>query len=92
MFRLYNIYTMTEQVIFKIDKKLKDRAMKKARLDGTTYSHMLKEATQAYVEDQFKVGLVYSPKLIRDVQQAEKEVRAGKVLRGDLDMLAKRVK
>ena len=77
---------MTEQVIFKIDKKLKDRAMKKAKLDGTTYSHVLKEATQAYVEDQFKVGLVYSPKFVRAIRQAEKEP----ILRGDLEKLLKK--
>ncbi len=82
---------MTEQVIFKLDKKLKDQAMKKAKQEGTTYSAVLKEATQAYVEDQFEVGLVYSPKLIRDVRQAEKEIRAGKILRGDLDELVKKV-
>ncbi len=82
---------MTEQVIFKLDKKLKEQAMKKAKREGTTYSAVLKEATQAYVEDQFEIGIVYSPKLIRDVRQAEKEIRAGQILRGDLDELVKKV-
>ena len=78
---------MTEQVIFKLDKKLKDQAMKKAKREGTTYSAVLKEATQAYIEDQFEIGIVYSPKLIRDVRAAQKEIREGKGLRGDLDEL-----
>ncbi len=82
---------MTEQVIFKLDKKLKDQAMKKAKREGTTYSAVLKEATQAYIENQFEIGIVYSPKLIRDIRQAEREIRAGKILRGDLDDLAKKV-
>lgn len=82
---------MTEQVIFKIDKKLKDKAMKKAKQAGVTFSSVLQNATQAYVENKFEVGLVYNPRLIRDVRQAEKEVRGGKILRGDLDALAKRV-
>ena len=82
---------MTEQVIFKIDKKLKDQAMKKAKLEGTTYSTVLKEATQAYIKDQFEIGIVYNPKLIRDVRQAEREIKAGKILRGDLDELMKKV-
>ena len=77
---------MTEQVIFKIDKKLKDQAMKKAKLDGITYSHVLKEATQAYVEDQFKIGLVYSPRFVRAIRRAEKEP----TLRGDLNELLKK--
>ncbi|MBI2673917.1 MAG: hypothetical protein HYX23_01390 [Candidatus Zambryskibacteria bacterium] len=82
---------MTEQVIFKIDKKLKYRAMKKAKRDGLPLSVMLKRATQAYVDDEFDIGVSYSPKLIRDVRQAEKEIREGKGLRGDLDELLRRV-
>ena len=82
---------MTEQVIFKIDKKLKDRAMKKARKDGLPLSTVLKRATQAYIDNEFDIGVSYSPKLIRDVRHAEKEIKAGKILRGDLDELMKRV-
>ncbi|MEK7135102.1 MAG: hypothetical protein AAB780_00145 [Patescibacteria group bacterium] len=82
---------MVEQVIFKIDKKLKDLAMKKAKREGIAFSAVLKSATQAYVEDQFEIGLVYSPKLIRDVRAAQKEIREGKGLRGNLDELLKRV-
>ena len=82
---------MTEQVIFKIDKKLKSQAMKKAKHEGTTYSAVLKMATQAYVANQFETGLVYSQKLIRDVRQAQKEIREGKGLRGDPRELIKKI-
>ncbi|MSR87664.1 MAG: hypothetical protein EXS69_00630 [Candidatus Zambryskibacteria bacterium] len=82
---------MVEQVIFKIDKKLKEQAMKKAKREGIAFSAVLKSATQAYVEDEFEVGLVYSPKLIRDVRAAQKEIREGKGLRGNLGELLKRV-
>ncbi|MEK7194520.1 MAG: hypothetical protein AAB660_02425 [Patescibacteria group bacterium] len=82
---------MTEQVIFKIDGKLKAKAMKKAKKDGITFSSVLQNATKAYVRDDFEVGFVYSPKLIRDVRQAEKEIKEGKGLRGDLRTLLRRV-
>ena len=74
---------MVEQVIFKIDKKLKEKAMKKAKKDGVAFSAVLKSATQAYVEDQFEIGLVYNPKLIREIRRAEKEP----TVRGDLRKL-----
>jgi hypothetical protein len=82
---------MTEQVIFKLDKKLKARAMKKAKAEGITYSDVLRVATEAYLADAFEVGFVYSPKLIRDVRAAEKEIKEGKGMRGDLRELLKRV-
>lgn len=83
---------MTEQVIFKIDKKLKERAMKKARREGIAFSTVLKSATQAYVEDEFEIGLSYNPKLIRDVRQSERDIKAGRVYYGDLDKLIKKIK
>ncbi|MDP2642046.1 MAG: hypothetical protein Q8P21_02025 [bacterium] len=77
---------MTEQVIFKIDKKLKEQAMKKAKREGIAFSSVLKSATQAYIEDQFEVGLVYNPKLIRRILKVGKEP----TVRGDLRKLLKR--
>ncbi len=40
--------TMTTQVIFKIDKKLKDQAMKKAQSEGLPFGMVLKLATKAF--------------------------------------------
>lgn len=75
---------MVEQVIFKIDKKLKDMAMKKAKREGIAFSAVLKSATQAYVEDQFEIGLVYSPAFVNRVLKAHKEP----TIKGDLRKLA----
>jgi hypothetical protein len=49
---------MTTQVIFKIDKKLKDLAMKKAQGEGVPFASVLKFATKAYVDGQFNVGII----------------------------------
>ncbi len=75
-----------EQVIFKIDGNLKKRAMKKAKNDGITYSAVLKQATQAYVENEFEVGLVYKPSFVRRILKADK----GPIIRGDLRDLLKK--
>ena len=49
---------MTSQVIFKIDKKLKERAMKKARNEGIPLASVLKLATKAFVKGDLTIGLV----------------------------------
>jgi hypothetical protein len=48
---------MIVQVVFKIDEKLKRKAMKKAEAEGLTFSTILKLATQAYVKGDFVVVL-----------------------------------
>lgn len=53
---------MTTQVIFKIDKKLKEKAMAKAQHDGITFTSVLKLATKAFVEGDLMLGLVGSEK------------------------------
>ena len=83
---------MVEQVIFKIDKKLKEQAMKKAKREGIAFSAVLKSATQAYVEDEFEVGLVYKPSFVKAMRQSQKDVKEGRVYYGDLDKLVKSVK
>jgi len=58
----------TTQIIFKIDQKTKDRAMQKARKEGTTLSAFLKSATSAYVRDEYRNGIVRT----RDAEQAKR--------------------
>jgi antitoxin component of RelBE/YafQ-DinJ toxin-antitoxin module len=53
---------MTTQVIFKIDKKLKDQAMKKAQNQGIAFSSILKMATQAYIVGDLELQLVVEPR------------------------------
>jgi len=54
---------MTTQVIFRINKKLKDQAMRKAQAAGVPFASFLKMATQAYVEGAMDLQLVAQPRL-----------------------------
>lgn len=54
---------MTTQILFRIDKKLKDRAMEKARHEGVALSSVLKLATKAFVEGALDIQLVGTTKL-----------------------------
>ena len=80
---------MTRQVIFKIDEKLKDRAMKKARKEGIAFASVLKLATQAYVDGALEVQLVVQPKLNaktrRELQGISEDIRQGKNLSPPFD-------
>lgn len=60
---------MTTQVIFKINKQLKDRAMKKAHGEGVPFASVLKLATKAYVEGTLDVGIVSNPPFNRKTRQ-----------------------
>ncbi len=75
---------MTTQVIFKIDKKLKERAMKKAQQEGMAFASVLKLATSAYVSGALGVQLVPQPKLNaktrRELIKISKDIREGKNL------------
>lgn len=75
---------MTTQVIFKIDQKLKDRAMKKAQGEGVPFSSVLKLATRAYVDGQLDIGIIsnqsFNLKTHREISNALKEIEAGKGL------------
>lgn len=73
---------MITQVIFKIDKGLKDRAMKKAQGEGVPFASVLKLATKAYVEGQLDIGIVshqpFNISTRRDIASALKDVKEGK--------------
>jgi antitoxin component of RelBE/YafQ-DinJ toxin-antitoxin module len=77
---------MTSQVIFKIDKGLKEKAMKKAQTEGVTFSSVLKLATQAYVKGNLDVELVAQPKLNaktrRELIKISKDIKEGKNMVG----------
>jgi len=69
---------MTTQVIFKIDKKLKEKAMAKAQHDGIAFASVLKFATKAFVDGDFTLGLVggekFNAKTGREVKSALKNI------------------
>ena len=73
---------MNTQVIFKIDKKLKERAMVKAQNEGIAFATILKLATKSYVEGYLTLGLVGSEKFNavsgREIKGALKDIAQGK--------------
>jgi antitoxin component of RelBE/YafQ-DinJ toxin-antitoxin module len=75
---------MTSQVAFRIDKKLKDKALKKAQNEGLPLAAVLLLATKAYVEGDLDVQLVTQRKLNaktrRELQRTSREIRQGKNL------------
>ena len=66
---------MTTQVIFKIDKKIKEKAQKKAKREGMTFSDVLKMSTYAYVNGTLHPALISS---ITGKEQRDIEARYGK--------------
>ncbi len=75
---------MTTQVIFKIDKKLKDQAMKKAQHQGIAFASILKLATKAFVDGHLTLGLVGSEEFNtvtgKEINGALKDIAQGKNL------------
>jgi antitoxin component of RelBE/YafQ-DinJ toxin-antitoxin module len=64
---------MTTKVIFNIDKKVKERAQKKARQQGLTLSSVLNLAANAYANNRLEVDV-----LGEIISQARREIREGK--------------
>ena len=73
---------MNTQVIFKIDKNLKNKAMKKAQSEGISFTTILKLATKAFVENQLNVGLVmkedFNPRTRKAIIRELKDVKNSK--------------
>lgn len=73
---------MISQVIFKVDKKLKDQALKKAQKEGVAFSAVLKLATKAYVKGELDVTLAKPEKFnaatAKELRQALRDIKAGK--------------
>lgn len=68
------------QVIFNIDTKLKNQAMKKAKLQGVPFSSVLKMVVRAFVQGELNVGLTeeLNWKARRQFDRAEKDLKKGK--------------
>jgi hypothetical protein len=75
---------MNTQVIFNLDKKLKDLAMKKAQNQGLSFGVILKLATKAFVDGDLNVGLIskeeFNPSTRRGIEKALKDIKDGKNL------------
>jgi antitoxin component of RelBE/YafQ-DinJ toxin-antitoxin module len=75
---------MNTQVVFKIDKNLKNHAMKKASEHGITLSSFLKLAVSAFVDGQLKVGITDNENLnqrtITELKKVDFDIRNKKNL------------
>ncbi len=76
---------MTTQIIFKIDAKIKAKAMKRAKSEGVPFAVFLKMATEKYADGEFTLGIVesdekFNSKTARAVRSALRDIKAGKNL------------
>jgi len=87
---------MVTQVIFKIDKKLKDRAMAKAQNEGIAFSSILKLATKAFIDGDLNLGLIGSEKfnatMGREIKSVLKDISQGKNLSSSFSSAKKAAK
>ncbi len=80
---------MTEQVIIKMDSKLKKAVQKRAKAEGTTLSSVLRQAAMDYYAGRTRVGLIdlsqipvgteeLNAKTKRALVRAERDFRLGR--------------
>lgn len=76
---------MTTQVVFKVDPKIKAKAMRRAKQEGIPFASVLKMATKAFAEGKFKIGFEveerFNAKTRRELDAALKDIERGKNLR-----------
>ncbi len=86
---------MNTQVIFNVDKKLKDQAMKKAQTQGLPFGVILKLATQAFVDGSLCVGLFskeeFNSKTRKRIESAVRDIKEKKNLSPRLSSVKKAV-
>ena len=75
---------MTTQVIFTIDKELKNKAMRKARSFGLPFSSVLNLATRAFVDGKINVEVVdsqtFNARTAREIRSALYDIAHNKNL------------
>ena len=73
-----------DTVIFKIDKKLKERAQKQAKKGGFSLSDYYRSVTISLAEGKSTIGLIqeehFNTKTAREIRQALKDIKEGKNL------------
>ena len=71
-------------MIFNVDSKIKDRAMKQARKDGVPFSTILKLATKAYAEGKLRLSISDVPSFnetsSKEIKQALEDIKKEKNL------------
>lgn len=87
---------MTTQVIFKIDKDLKDKAMQKAQKDGITFSAVLKMATRAYVLGDLEIKItpneLIKASAKKELEKSLQDIKSKKNLSQAYDSAEKAIK
>ncbi len=81
---------MTTQVIFRIEKKIKEQAQRKAKGSGLTFSDILQMATYAYVKNDFEPVLMRKEERLniktrRELMKTSKDIKERKNLFGPFD-------
>ena len=76
---------MTTQVIFRIEKKIKEEAQRKARNSGLTFSDILQMATYAYARGDFEPVLMrkeerFNAKTYKELVKISDDIKKGKNL------------
>ncbi len=75
---------MTNKMIFNVDSKIKERAMKQALQDGVPFSIILKLATKAYAEGKLRLTISDAPSFNettrKEIRQALDDIKKGKNL------------
>ena len=75
---------MTSQVIFKIDKKLKQQALKKSHNEGFPFASVLKLATKAFVDGRLKIDVIetapFNVTTQQEIKNALNDIAKGKNL------------
>jgi len=69
---------MDTNILFKIDKKTKERASKKARKQGLTLSAFLRSATKAFVDGDLDISVEVGAKTKKAIERGVGEIKSGK--------------
>jgi antitoxin component of RelBE/YafQ-DinJ toxin-antitoxin module len=68
--------------VFNIDKKIKDKAMKRAKSKGVPFASVLKFATKAFADGRLTVDIVeperFNKKTAREIRAALRDAKQGK--------------
>jgi antitoxin component of RelBE/YafQ-DinJ toxin-antitoxin module len=72
---------MTTQVVFRLDKKVKDKAMKRAKREGVPFASVMKFAARAYAQERFHVDIgseeQFNAKTAKEIRGMLREIKAG---------------
>ncbi|HEY4521027.1 MAG TPA: hypothetical protein VJL57_01370 [Candidatus Paceibacterota bacterium] len=73
---------MTSQVVFKIDSKIKEKAMKRAKREGLPFASVLRLTVKAFAEGKSNIQVVseerFNDKTARSIRAALRDAEQGK--------------